>query len=255
LSAHLTSATSQATLAHTAGTAQGASSHAAPGSVAQCYIDNDWICGQYWKDYRPELVSATKEHLWITVVSVLAGLVIAMPLGLLARRYHSLESLIVGGTTIVYTIPSLALFSLFLPWTGLTATTVIIGLTLYSLTILVRNVLAGLRSVPDEVRESALGLGYGPARLLVKVELPLALPVIMAGLRVATVSTVALVTIGSIVSYGGLGNLLYLSLGNQFKAQIFAASVLCVLLAIALDLVLVAVQWAMTPWTHARRGT
>ena len=137
---------------------------------------------------------------------------------------------------------------------GLSATTVIIGLALYSLTILVRNVLAGLRSVPEEVRESALGLGYGPARLLFKVELPLALPVIMAGLRVATVSTVALVTIGSIVSYGGLGNLLYLSLGNQFKAQIFAASLLCILLAIVLDLVLVVTQRLLTPWTRVKRA-
>jgi osmoprotectant transport system permease protein len=256
LSAHLTSAAGQIALAHGGGTSSGSASHAAqavPDNIPQCYIDNDWICGQYWKDYRPELVSATKEHLWLTVVSVLLGLVVAMPLGLLARRYHRLESLIIGSTTIVYTIPSLALFSLFLPWTGLTSTTVIIGLVLYSLTILVRNVVAGLRSVPDEVRESAVGLGFGPARLLLKVELPLALPVIMAGLRVATVSTVALVTIGSIVSYGGLGNLLYLSLGNQFKAQIFAASVLCVLLAIVLDLILVVTQWALTPWTRARQ--
>ncbi|MFY9915301.1 MAG: ABC transporter permease subunit, partial [Nocardioidaceae bacterium] len=152
---------------------------------------------------------------------------------------------------IIYTIPSLALFSLLLPWTGLTPTTVIIGLALYSLTILVRNVLAGLRGVPDDVRESALGCGYGPLRLLFKVELPLALPVIMAGLRVATVSTVALATIGSIVAYGGLGNLLLLAVGNQFKAQIFAASVLCVALAVVLDLVLVVAQRLLTPWTRS----
>jgi osmoprotectant transport system permease protein len=157
----------------------------------------------------------------------------------------------VGGTTIIYTVPSLALFSLLLPFTGLSPTTVIIGLALYSLTILVRNVLAGLRGVPDEVKESAAGLGYGPTRLLLKVELPLATPVIMAGLRVATVSTVALATVGSIVSYGGLGNLLLTAVGNQFKAQIFAASLLCVALAVALDLVLVGLQWAITPWSRA----
>ena len=108
-----------------------------------------------------------------------------------------------GGTTVIYTIPSLALFSLLLPWTGITPSTVIIGLALYALTILVRNVIAGLRSVPDEVREAAIGNGYGPTRLLFQIELPLALPVIMAGVRVATVSTVALVTVGAIVSYGG----------------------------------------------------
>ncbi len=159
----------------------------------------------------------------------------------------------IGATTIVYTIPSLALFSLLLPFTGLSPTTVIIGLALYSLTILVRNVLAGLLAVPDEVVESARGVGYSNTRLLTRVELPLALPVIMAGLRVATVSTVALVTIGAIVSYGGLGNLLLQAVGNQFKAQIFAASLLGVVLAVVLDLVLVLVQRLLTPWTrHAR---
>ncbi|HET9999108.1 MAG TPA: ABC transporter permease [Nocardioides sp.] len=221
--------------------------------VAQCYVDNDWICGRYWSDYRPELVDATIEHLWLTVVSVLIGLVVAVPLALLARRSPRIESGVIGATTIVYTIPSLALFSLLLPFTGLSPTTVIIGLALYSLTILVRNVLAGLLAVPDEVVESARGVGYSNTRLLTRVELPLALPVIMAGLRVATVSTVALVTIGAIVSYGGLGNLLLQAVGNQFKAQIFAASLLGVVLAVVLDLVLVLVQRLLTPWTrHAR---
>jgi len=221
--------------------------------IPQCYVDNDWLCPQYWTDYRPELVDATIEHLWITVVSVLAGFLIAVPLALLARRNSAIETIVVGGTTIVYTIPSLALFSLFLPFTGLSPTTVIIGLALYSLTILVRNVLAGLRGVPEAVIESARGVGYSESRLLLRVELPLALPVIMAGLRVATVSTVALVTIGSIVSYGGLGNLLLLAVGNQFRAQILAASVLCVVLAVVLDLILVLTQRLLTPWTrHAR---
>jgi osmoprotectant transport system permease protein len=221
--------------------------------VARCYVDNDWLCGQYWTDYRPELTDALVQHLWITVVSVLVGLAAAVPLALLARRNPALESLVVGGTTIVYTIPSLALFSLLLPFTGLSATTVIIGLALYSLTILVRNVLAGLGAVPPDVVESARGVGYSDARLLTRVELPLALPVIMAGVRVATVSTVALVTVGSIVSYGGLGNLMLRAVNTQFKAQILAASILCVLLAVALDLVLVAVQRLLTPWTrHAR---
>jgi osmoprotectant transport system permease protein len=218
--------------------------------VAQCYVDNDWLCGQYWSDYRPELTDATVQHVWITVVSVILGLAVAVPLALLARRHPTVESVVVGGTTVIYTIPSLALFSLLLPITGLSPTTVVIGLALYSLTILVRNVLAGLRSVPADVVESARGVGYSEARLLTRVELPLALPVIMAGLRVATVSTVALVTVGSIVSYGGLGNLMLRAVNTQFKAQILAASVLCVLLAVALDLVLVAVQRVLTPWTH-----
>jgi osmoprotectant transport system permease protein len=225
----------------------------AQADVAQCYVDNSWLCGQYWSDYRPELTDATIQHLWLTVVSVLIGLAIAVPLALLARRSPRVESVVVGGTTIIYTIPSLALFSLLLPFTGLSPTTVIIGLALYSLTILVRNVLAGLRAVPEEVVESARGMGYSNLRLLTRVELPLALPIIMAGLRVATVSTVALATIGSIVSYGGLGNLLLRAVGNQFKAQIFAASLVCVLLAVALDVLLVGTQRLLSPWTrHAR---
>ena len=144
--------------------------------VAQCYVDNDWICGRYWKDYRPELVDATIEHLWLTVVLVLIGLVVAVPLALLARRSPRIESGVIGATTIVYTIPSLALFSLFLPLTGLSPTTVIIGLALYSLTILVRNVLAGLLAVPDEVRRVGARGRLLHARLLTRVELPLALP-------------------------------------------------------------------------------
>jgi osmoprotectant transport system permease protein len=221
--------------------------------VAQCYVDNSWLCGQYWTDYRPELTDAIVQHLWITVVSVLLGLALAVPLALLARRNPTIESMVVGGTTIIYTIPSLALFSLLLPITGLSPTPVIIGLALYSLTVLVRNVLTGLRAVPADVVESARGVGYSDSRLLTRVELPLALPVIMAGLRVATVSTVALVTVGSIVSYGGLGNLMLQAVNTQFKAQILAASVLVVLLAVSLDLVLVVVQRLLTPWArHAR---
>src|SRR5262249_10496244 len=113
----------------------------------------------------------------------------------------------------------------------------------------------GLTGVPDEVRESATGLGYGRTRLLFRVELPLALPVMMAGLRVATVSTVALTTVGTLVSYGGLGNLIEDGVMNNFKAELLAASVLCVVLAVVLDAIVVWVQWAITPWTHQRASS
>jgi osmoprotectant transport system permease protein len=179
--------------------------------------------------------------------------VIAFPLALVARRLPRLQGLILGSSTMIYTIPSLALFPLLVPFTGITMKTVVIGLALYALTILVRSMLAGLTGVPEEVRESARGLGYGRMRLLYGVELPLALPVIMAGLRVATVSTVALTTIGTLVAYGGLGNLIQDGVQNNFKAEILAASVLCVLLAVFLDAVIVGLQWLMTPWTHRRR--
>jgi len=217
-----------------------------------CYsrLTNEWFCPQYLHDYRSEIVDATTQHLGITVAAVLLGVVIAFPLSLLARRLPRLESSILGVSTGIYTIPSLALLPLLVPFTGLTATTVVIGLALYALTVLVRSMLEGLRSVPDDVRESATGLGYGAGRLLFRVELPLALPVIMAGLRVATVSTVALTTVGSLVAYGGLGNLIKDGVTTNFRAELFTASVLCVVLAVVLDALIVVLQWVLTPWTR-----
>ena len=220
-----------------------------------CYsrLVNKWYCTDYLKDRHHDLTSALGQHLEITAWSLLLGVVIAFPLALLARRLPRLQALILGASTMIYTIPSLALFPLLVPFTGLSIKTVVIGLALYALTILVRSMLAGLVGVPEEVRESARGLGYGRTRLLFSIEIPLALPVMMAGLRVATVSTVALTTVGTLVSYGGLGNLIRDGVQNEFKAEILAASVLCVLLAIVLDAVIVAVQWLTTPWTHRRR--
>jgi len=223
---------------------------ALPGPSCYSRAVNDWFCGSYLHDYRSEITDATLQHLWITVASVALGLVIALPLALLARRYRRLESTVLGVTTGLYTIPSLALFPLLVPFTGLSASTVIVGLALYSLTILVRNTLEGLRAVPAEVLESALGLGYGRTRMLLRVELPLALPVIMAGLRIATVSTVALTTVGALVAYGGLGNMLLDGVSSNFKAEIMTASILCVVLAFALDAVLVLAQRLATPWTR-----
>lgn len=180
------------------------------------------------------------------------GLLIAFPLALLARRYTRIESTILGISTGLYTIPSLALIPLMVPFTGVSATTVVIALALYALTILVRSMLDGLRSVPAEVRESADGLGYSRAGRLLKIELPLAIPVIMAGLRVATVSTVALTTVGTLVAHGGLGNLISDGVFNNFRAELLAACVLCVVIAITLDVLLVIAQRVLTPWTRGR---
>jgi osmoprotectant transport system permease protein len=229
---------------------------AAAADDTTCYArtTNEWICGSYWSDRRSDLIEATTQHLQITVSAVLLGLVIALPLAVVARRYTRLRSSILGMSTVLYTIPSIALFPILVLFTGITKTTVVIGLALYTLTILVRNALTGLEGVPDDVRESAAGLGYGPTRLLLKIELPLALPVIMAGLRVATVSTVALTTVGAILSYGGLGELLRDGVANDFKAEIMAASLLCVALALALDIVLLGAERLLTPWARARRA-
>lgn len=225
---------------------------AAPTTVDNCLTRNEWICGLYYSSRADELTEALLQHLGIVVVSVLLGLVVAFPLALLARRYRRLEGLVVGSTTAIYTIPSLALFSLLVPLTGLGVETVVIGLGLYSLTILVRGMLDGFRGVPEEVRESAAGMGYATGRMLFRVELPLALPTILGSLRVATVSTVALTTVGAILDEGGLGDLLVDGQLSNFKAEVLATSVLCVLLAVVLDLMLVAAQRMMTPWTRGR---
>jgi osmoprotectant transport system permease protein len=225
---------------------------AADAGDPSCYsrVVNDWICPQYLVDRRSDLVDATVQHVGITVASVILGLLIAFPLALLARRVPRTEGGVVGLSTSIYTIPSLALFPLLVPFTGLSPVTVVVGLALYCLTVLVRALLEGLRGVPAEVTESAEGVGYSRTRQLVRIELPLALPVLMAGLRVATVSTVALTTVGSLVSYGGLGNLIKNGVDTNFRAQLLAASVICVLLAVALDALIVLAQRALTPWTR-----
>jgi len=217
-----------------------------------CYsaLVNEWWCAQYVEDRGDDIIAATSEHLQITIAAVMVGLLLAFPLALVARRLPKLESTILGVSTGLYTIPSLALLPLLVPFTGLSATTVVVGLGVYALTVLVRGFLDGLRSVPDDVVESAVGLGYGPTRLLFKVQLPLALPVLVAAMRVATVSTVALTTVGTLVSYGGLGDLISHGVQRNFRAELVTAAVLCVLLALVLDVVLVVAQRLLTPWTR-----
>jgi osmoprotectant transport system permease protein len=219
-----------------------------------CYsrLTNHWVCVDYLRDRHQDLTTALVQHLQITFAALALSIVLALPLALVARRIPRLQGAILGASTAIYTIPSLALFPLLVPFTGITKRTVVIGLALYALTILVRSILSGLAGVPDEVRESAIGLGYGPGRMLFRIELPLALPVMMAGLRVATVSTVALTTVGTLVSYGGLGNLIQDGVQNDFKAELLAASVLCVVLAFVLDGLIVVAQWIATPWTRKR---
>ncbi|MEV4970648.1 ABC transporter permease [Streptomyces scopuliridis] len=219
-----------------------------------CLARNEWICGDYLSSRRTILWEAVLQHLHLTFLAILLALLIAVPLALAARRWNWAVGPVLGITTILYTIPSLAMFSLLLPLYGLAASLVVAGLVLYSLTLLVRNILAGLRAVPEETRQAARGMGYGPVRLLLTVELPLALPAAMAGLRIATVSAVSLVTIGAIVGYGGLGNLIYAGMNTFFKAQVLTASVLCVIIAVAADLLLLGLQRLLTPWARERRA-
>ncbi|VXC22604.1 ABC transporter permease [Nocardioides sp. AX2bis] len=225
-------------------------------SGPSCYsrLVNEWFCLDYVQDRQSQILDALLQHVAITLAAVVLGVAVALPLALLARRFPRLEAGVLGVSTGLYTVPSLALFPLLVPFTGLSPVTVVIGLALYALTVLVRAMLEGLRAVPEDVLESGRGLGYGPTRLLLKVELPLALPVVMAGLRVATVSTVALTTVGSLVAYGGLGNLISEGVSTDFRAQLLTAAVLCVALAVVLDVAIVVLQRLLTPWTRGVRA-
>ncbi|MGY1812957.1 ABC transporter permease [Blastococcus sp. SYSU D00820] len=216
---------------------------------------NPWFDPSYVSDNWSTIVGHLGEHVWLTVAAVVIGAVLALPLAVLARRSRWLSGPVLAFSSIVYTIPSLALFALIFPFTGLSPVTVLIGLVAYSLVILVRNFLAGLQGVPDDVREAARGMGYGPGRLFWRVDLPLALPAFMAGLRIATVSTVALTTVGVLIGHGGLGQLITGGFAaNFYRAEIVTGTVLCVLLALLADLLLAGVQRVLTPWTRAVRA-
>jgi len=225
------------------------------GVLAAEAAPNPWFDLSYVIDNRESILRLLGEHVRLTVAAVVLGALIALPLAVLARRSRWLAGPVLGASTLIYTIPSLAMFAFVAPVTGLTTTTVLIGLVLYSLVILVRNFLAGLQSVPDEVREAARGMGYGPTRLFWQVDLPLSLPAFMAGLRVATVSTVALVTVGVIVGHGGLGQLITGGFAaNFYRAQIVTGALGCVLLALLADLLLAGAERLLTPWARGVRA-
>ncbi|CCG01539.1 ABC transporter permease [Blastococcus saxobsidens] len=216
---------------------------------------NPWFDPSYVTSNWDSIVGYLGEHVRLTAAAVLLGALIALPLALLARRSRWLAGPVLGLSTLIYTIPSLAMFAFVFPFTGLTATTVLIGLVLYTLVILVRNFLTGLQSVPADVREAARGMGYGAGRLLWQVELPLALPAFIAGLRVATVSTVALTTVGVIVGHGGLGQLIVGGFNaNFYRAEIVTGAVGCVLLALLADLLLAGAERVLTPWARRARS-
>ncbi|MEU8081356.1 ABC transporter permease [Catellatospora citrea] len=215
---------------------------------------NPWFSWSYVSQNTDTLLAALREHLFLTLVAVTLATVIAIPLAILAYRVGSLAGPILGFTGVLYTIPSLALFAFLAPFTGIVEpTTVLIGLTMYALLTIVRNTLTALRQVPADVLDSARGMGYGKRAMLWRIELPLALPGIMTGLRIATVSTVALVTVGELAGWGGLGELIIGGFNsNYYRPQIMTATLLCVALALVLDLVLLAVGRIVMPWTRRR---
>ncbi len=213
---------------------------------------NPWFSWQYVQDNSGDIQRYLEQHIVLTLEAVVIAMLIAFPLALLAFRFRWLVTPLLGATGILYTIPSLALFAFIYPFTGLKPTTVLVGLVIYALLVLVRNTLAGLDGVPADVRESARGMGYGRVRMLWKVELPVALPTIMAGVRVATVSTVALVTVGVIVGEGGLGQLIFRGFNSDYRAEIMTASLLTVALGLTLDLLLALATRLLMPWSRSR---
>ncbi len=223
--------------------------------TGDCLQANAWVCWKYVTTRHDDLTSALQQHVWLTVETVLIALAVSLPLAIAVRWSRRATGGLLAVTTAIYAVPSLAMFGVLVPITGLRPATVVAGLVLYSLTIVVRNVLAGLEAVPPDVVEAARGMGMSRFRILVAVELPLAVPAIFAGLRVATVSTVALATIGYLIGEGGLGNLIHEGLTQYFKAEVLTASVLCVVLAVVLDAVLVGFKWLLTPWTRTKAAT
>jgi osmoprotectant transport system permease protein len=205
-----------------------------------------------WSDVlQPALV----EHVQLTIVAVAIGLVLSLAAALLTHRFRLLERPFGTFSAVVYTIPSLALFQLLVPVTGLTVTTVEVALVGYTLLILYRNIVEGLRSVPPEVLEAARGMGLTRRQTLWRIELPLAVPATMAGLRVAVVSTIALATVAALVVPKGLGYPIFLALREAFNTEIIAAGALAVALALVADALLVLAERALTPWSSARRTT
>jgi osmoprotectant transport system permease protein len=214
-------------------------------------IGDKWLDWPWVQDHTEEIRAALQEHIELTVLAVLSGLVIALPLALLSVRYRRLYGPVIAITGVLYTIPSLALFALLIPLTGLSRTTALIPLTAYTLLILVRNTVTGLDGVPVEVKDAATGMGYSRTRQLLRVELPLALPAIIAGIRIATVTTIGLVAITALIGQGGLGALMYDGLQRDFRTPLTVGVVLSLALAVVADVLLVLAQRLSTPWARA----
>ncbi len=221
---------------------------------SSCLVHNHLFCWEWVSDnWSSVLWPALRQHVYLAAIAVSIGLVIAMALALLAHRYRWLEQPTVLVTTFLYTIPSLALFELLVAPVGANLYAAEIALVSYTLLILFRNILTGLRGVPEEVLDAAEGMGMTRGQQLLRVELPLALPAIVAGLRIAVVTTIALATIVYTIYDAGLGVPIHTALGEgPFKTELIAAGVLTIGLAILSDALLVLLQRGLTPWARIR---
>lgn len=221
-----------------------------PAAAFLDYVD-PWINWDWLGAHIPLFESALQDHVTLTLVAVAVGLAISLPLGVAAHRWHIARTPILTVSGILYTIPSLALFSLLVPYTGLSGLTAEIGLVSYTVLILVRNVLVGLEGVPADVLDAADGMGYRPLARLVRVEIPLALPAIFAGIRIATVTTIGLVTVAALIGVGGLGQLILRGLIDNFHTPLVVATGLCIALAFVADLGIAGIQRLAVPWARS----
>lgn len=208
----------------------------------------EWING-----HRSRILHLLIEHIELTVIAVTVGFVISFPLAVYAYRHRRAYLPITWVTGLLYTIPSLALYVLLLPITGLSYTTAEVALVSYTLLILIRNTVVGLRGVPEDVKDAALGMGYTKRQLLWRVELPLALPAIVAGIRIATVSTIGLVTVAALIGRGGLGQLILEGLNIFYTTEFLLGALLSVALALVADGLLLIGQRLLTPWARSTR--
>ena len=223
------------------------------GHASRCITQNRQFCASWFFDnfgsrFEPRLI----EHIELTAIAVGIGMVIAFTAAIIAYKLDWFEGPFSLVSAFLYTIPSLALFELLVPITGINRTTAEIGLVSYTLLILFRNALTGLRGVPPETIEAARAMGLTDRQRLIRVEVPLALPAIMAGIRIATVTTISLTTVAAFIGVGGLGQPIFNAIATGFKTQFLAAGMLAVLLAIVVDLLLVLLERAITPWSRRR---
>lgn len=214
------------------------------------YVD-PWVNWSWLSTHVPTVLDALQQHIVLTLIAVGLGLVLSLPLGVLAHRSPRWRFPLLGALGTFYTVPSIALFAILIPYTGLGGVTAEIPLVGYNMLVLVRNVMVGLSSVPPDVTDAADGMGYRSFARLVRIELPLALPAIFAGLRVATVSTIGIVTITAVIGMGGLGQLILKGLIESFHTPLVVATVLSIALALAADLGLAGVQRLAVPWTRS----
>ena len=225
------------------------------GQPSACLKNNGWFCTDWMsKHWGDTLQPALVQHIQLTLIAVGIGFAIAFVLALIGFRWRIFDAPLGGFTDFLYAISSLALFQLLVPLTGLTVTTVEVALTSYTLFILYRNIIAGLRAVPEEVLESARGMGLTRLQTFFRVELPLAAPAILAGVRIATVATISIATVAAFLIQYGLGAPIFdaIETPDLFKTELIAAGGLTILLALTADGLLAVAQRTLTPWNRTR---